>query len=62
MSEWHKTACNLCYVNCALEVQTDGRAITRIRGAMIDHLRSGSCIDCLLQPEIHGDGEVSIDV
>ncbi len=32
MSEWHKTACNLCYVNCALEVQTDGRAITRIRG------------------------------
>ena len=32
MSEWHKTACNLCYVNCALEVQTDGRTITRIRG------------------------------
>ena len=32
MSEWHKTACNLCYVNCALEVQTAGRAITRIRG------------------------------
>lgn len=32
MSEWHKTACNLCYVNCGLEVQTDGRAITRVRG------------------------------
>jgi anaerobic selenocysteine-containing dehydrogenase len=32
VSEWHKTACNLCYVNCGLEVQTDGRAITRIRG------------------------------
>jgi len=30
--EWHNTACNLCYVNCGLEVQTDGRAITRIRG------------------------------
>ncbi|MCI2422962.1 molybdopterin-dependent oxidoreductase [Saccharopolyspora sp. K220] len=29
---WHKTACNLCYVNCGLEVQIDGRAITRIRG------------------------------
>lgn len=32
MSEWHKTACNLCYVNCGLEVQTEGRTITRIRG------------------------------
>jgi anaerobic selenocysteine-containing dehydrogenase len=32
VTEWHKTACNLCYVNCALEVQTEGRAITRIRG------------------------------
>ncbi|SHK73316.1 Anaerobic selenocysteine-containing dehydrogenase [Pseudonocardia thermophila] len=29
---WHKTACNLCYVNCGLEVLTDGRAITRVRG------------------------------
>lgn len=32
MSEWHKTACNLCYVNCGLEVQTEGRTITRVRG------------------------------
>jgi anaerobic selenocysteine-containing dehydrogenase len=32
VSHWHKTACNLCYVNCALEVQIDGRAITRVRG------------------------------
>lgn len=32
MSEWHKTACSLCYVNCGIEVQTDGRAITRVRG------------------------------
>jgi anaerobic selenocysteine-containing dehydrogenase len=32
VSEWHKTACNLCYVNCGLEVQTDGPTITRIRG------------------------------
>lgn len=29
---WRKTACGLCYVNCGLEVQTEGRAITRIRG------------------------------
>ncbi|QUQ66003.1 molybdopterin-dependent oxidoreductase [Kutzneria sp. CA-103260] len=32
MSEWHKTACSLCYVNCGIEVQTEGRAITRVRG------------------------------
>mgnify|MGYP006137830979 CR=1 FL=1 len=29
---WKKTACILCSVNCGLEVQTDGRRITRIRG------------------------------
>ena len=32
MSDWHKTACSLCYLNCGLEVQLDGRAITRVRG------------------------------
>ncbi|HTI24945.1 MAG TPA: molybdopterin-dependent oxidoreductase [Kutzneria sp.] len=29
---WHKTACSLCYVNCGIEVLTDGRSITRVRG------------------------------
>ncbi len=29
---WKQTACILCYVNCGLEVATDGRAITRVRG------------------------------
>jgi anaerobic selenocysteine-containing dehydrogenase len=37
--DWHKTACSLCYVNCGLEVQTDGRAITRVRGDK-EHPRS----------------------
>jgi anaerobic selenocysteine-containing dehydrogenase len=36
---WHKTACSLCYVNCGLEVQTEGRTITRIRGDK-DHPRT----------------------
>jgi anaerobic selenocysteine-containing dehydrogenase len=36
---WHKTACSLCYLNCGLEVQLDGRAITRIRGDK-EHPRS----------------------
>jgi anaerobic selenocysteine-containing dehydrogenase len=29
---WHSTACIICYVNCGIEVQTEGRAITRVRG------------------------------
>src|SRR5437868_6288188 len=40
MADWHKTACSLCYVNCGLEVRTEGRAITRIRGDK-EHPRSG---------------------
>ncbi|HSW13356.1 MAG TPA: molybdopterin-dependent oxidoreductase [Solimonas sp.] len=30
--QWKKTACILCSVNCGLEVQTEGRRITKIRG------------------------------
>ena len=29
---WRPTACILCSINCGLEVRTDGRAITRVRG------------------------------
>jgi anaerobic selenocysteine-containing dehydrogenase len=29
---WKKTACILCYANCGLEVQTEGREITKVRG------------------------------
>ena len=29
---WLPTMCVLCYVNCGIEVRTDGRAITRVRG------------------------------
>ncbi|MFA5940864.1 MAG: molybdopterin-dependent oxidoreductase [Sinimarinibacterium sp.] len=29
---WKKTACILCSVNCGIEVQTEGRRITKIRG------------------------------
>ncbi len=30
--QWQKTACIICALNCGLEVQTDGRRITKIRG------------------------------
>ena len=29
---WKKTFCGLCYVNCGLEIATEGRKITRVRG------------------------------
>jgi anaerobic selenocysteine-containing dehydrogenase len=32
MSDWHKTACILCSINCGIEVQLAGRRITRVRG------------------------------
>ena len=31
-SEWQSTACILCSINCGVEVKTDGRRITRVRG------------------------------
>ncbi len=32
MAEWQQTACILCSINCGIEVQTDGRSITKVRG------------------------------
>ncbi len=29
---WHKTACNLCYVNCGIEVLVDEGHIEKVRG------------------------------
>ncbi|MEM7543416.1 MAG: hypothetical protein AAF384_17795, partial [Pseudomonadota bacterium] len=29
---WKKTACILCYANCGLEVQTEGRKVTKVKG------------------------------
>jgi anaerobic selenocysteine-containing dehydrogenase len=29
---WHKTACNLCYVNCGIEVLVDDGRIAKVRG------------------------------
>ena len=31
-TEWKKTACIICALNCGLEVQTDGHRIVRVRG------------------------------
>ena len=31
-SDWRKTACNLCYVNCGLEVLVENDRIAKVRG------------------------------
>jgi anaerobic selenocysteine-containing dehydrogenase len=31
-AQWHKTACNLCYVNCGLEVLVEDGRLTKLRG------------------------------
>jgi len=31
-SEWHQTACNLCSVNCGVEIKLSGRTFARVRG------------------------------
>jgi anaerobic selenocysteine-containing dehydrogenase len=31
MSEWQKTTCVLCAINCGLEIQTEGSRITKVR-------------------------------
>ena len=30
--DWKSTACVLCYVNCGIEVATEDRTITKVRG------------------------------
>jgi len=31
-ASWRPTACILCYINCGIEIQTEDRTITRVRG------------------------------
>jgi anaerobic selenocysteine-containing dehydrogenase len=31
-NQWRSTACGLCYINCGIEVMTEGRRMMRIRG------------------------------
>lgn len=38
-AQWHKTACNLCYVNCGIEVLVEEGRIAKVRGDR-DHPKS----------------------
>ena len=42
-ANWKKTACILCYANCGLDVQTEGRKITKVKGDK-EHPRSSGYV------------------
>ena len=42
-ANWKKTACILCYANCGLDVQTEGRKITKVKGDK-EHPRSAGYV------------------
>ena len=44
--EWRKTACNLCYINCGIEVLVDDGRIAKVRGDRDNPKSQGSCPDC----------------
>src|SRR4051794_27396789 len=51
---FEKTACILCYVNCGLEVATEGRKITRVRGDRANARSHGYL--CQKAPRLEWDG------
>lgn len=40
-NDWHPTACMICSMNCGIEVQTEGRRITRVRPDQNHHVTKG---------------------
>jgi anaerobic selenocysteine-containing dehydrogenase len=53
--EWKKTACSLCYLNCGLEVQTDGHRITKVRGDTDNERTKGYICQKGLRMAFYGD-------
>jgi anaerobic selenocysteine-containing dehydrogenase len=40
-NDWKQTICVLCYVNCGVEVQTEGRTIRKVRGDRVNEKSRG---------------------
>src|SRR5438445_256696 len=52
---WSQTTCILCYVNCGLEVATEGRKITRVRGDRANARSQGYLCQKPQQLQWYGD-------
>jgi len=55
-SQWHKTACMLCSVNCGVEIKLDGRRIVRVRGDKDDPASKGYTCEKALRIDHYQNG------
>lgn len=53
---WHKTACILCSQNCGIEVQLDGRHLTRFRGDRAHPASQGYTCEKALRLDYYQNG------
>ena len=55
-TDWKPTACNLCYANCGVLVQTEGRRITRVKGDKAHPASKGYTCNKALQLDFYQNG------
>jgi anaerobic selenocysteine-containing dehydrogenase len=55
-AEWRKTACILCSINCGIEVQLDGRRLSRIRGDKANPRSEGYTCEKALRLDYYQNG------
>ena len=60
-TEWKKTACIICALNCGLEVQTDGRRIVRIRGDKAHPISQGYVCEKSQRMDYYQNGADRLD-
>lgn len=56
-ADWKPTACNLCYANCGVLVQTEGRRITRVKGDKNHPASRGYTCNKALQLDYYQNGK-----
>lgn len=56
-TDWKPTACNLCYANCGVLVQTKGRRITRVKGDKNHPASRGYTCSKALQLDYYQNGK-----
>lgn len=57
---WHKSACILCENNCGIQIQTDGRRCTKIRGDKEHVATVGYTCDKALRLDHYQNGGVRL--
>jgi anaerobic selenocysteine-containing dehydrogenase len=55
-TEWHQTACNLCSINCGVEIKLDGRRFARVRGDKANPASQGYTCEKALRLDHYQNG------